>query len=43
MIETVKFMLLDCQNNDQKTLLLNYLFGSLCDELAISIRQRDHA
>lgn len=42
MIETVKYMLLDCQSNDQKTLLLNYLYASLCDELAFVLRQKDH-
>lgn len=42
MIETIKYMILDCANNDQKTFIVAETFQALTQELAITIRQRDH-
>lgn len=42
MIETIKYMMKDCQTNDQKALLLNHLFASMCEELSFVMRQKDH-
>ena len=42
MIETIKYMMKDCQTNDQKSLLLSHLFNSMCEELSFVIRQKDH-
>ena len=41
MIETVKYMMRDCANNDQKGFVVAQTFDSLCQELAIVIRQKD--
>ena len=43
MIETLKFMIRDCANHDQKVFVVAQTFDSLCQELAITLRQKDHS
>jgi hypothetical protein len=41
MIETIKFILLDCTSVSQKTFVVSTLFEAVCGELANVIKQRD--
>ena len=42
MIETIKFMIRDCANHEQKVFVASQTFDALCQELAITLRQKDH-
>jgi hypothetical protein len=41
MIETIKFMILDCTNNEQKAFVVNNIFEPVCSELANVIKLKD--
>ena len=43
MIELIKYMMKDCQNNDQRAFVLQGTFAPLCAELSLTIRGKDHA
>lgn len=43
MIETIKFMIRDCPTHEQKVFVVAEVYNSLCQELAITLRQRDHS